>query len=711
MASYFIPNTESLIYDYIISISGSNIVGRNLTNNSITSLSTDFSTVFNAIISEASSGVIIAIKSGSYTVSTTITVQKSVSIVGIGEVIINGGILNNSLFIFQGTVLSTTTLSSDSSSNTNTFSVTSSGSATEGDIIHIYDDVIWNSTDYPSFKTGEFHEIETIVTNVVTVKDMSLHTYTISNNAVVNFIRPITVEIINIKFIGAAKNLNYQGILLVDCKNSSIRNCTIKNFGERNLEIRRSYQTNISNNEISGNFYITGGTGYGIAIINSAYTVISKNRFSGSRHCIAQGSTSTASLQGQTRETTIIDNDFNNSSGPGSAGVIDAHGVVESFYIYNNRIQCVTGVDGSYAINAGARITKIEGNSIVGGKGIYQREPLPSGVYIYIRNNHFTDTYYNLYTVLTNKLINELEISNNTMYGDLYSFATIINAQSFKIQNNIFETNNTASSRGYYTLTITTSSNGIISGNIINKTLYRQVQLVSCDNISISNNLFKDWGQISTAHYNDYAIDMNNSTAITIKSNTFIKTDNSYNASIGIQESGTSDFNLISDNNLINCTIQAVNKIITTGLNTQIQNNYGLVSEKLPSLTSKTASSNIRNSHDVEVSSTSGTLVKVKTITFNEGLIGNQRFLFDLKGSTTNSVYGRIYKNGVALGTLQNASSISYVTKSEDLTQDFQIGDTVELWIRSNGTATVYVSNFRICYDDNQTITVLTTNS
>jgi hypothetical protein len=48
---------------------------------------------------------------------------------------------------------------------------------------------------------------------------------------------------------------------------------------------------------------------------------------------------------------------------------------------------------------------------------------------------------------------------------------------------------------------------------------------------------------------------------------------------------------------------------------------------------------------------------------------GQQRFLFDLKtagGGAT--AYGKIYRNGVALGTQQTDVTGGYVTKSEDIT-------------------------------------------
>ena len=93
---------------------------------------------------------------------------------------------------------------------------------------------------------------------------------------------------------------------------------------------------------------------------------------------------------------------------------------------------------------------------------------------------------------------------------------------------------------------------------------------------------------------------------------------------------------------------------------------------ELPNVIKKVASANIRNSHNAEATSTSASYVKVKTITLTHGLIGQQRFIFEIKTSdsvTPETAYGRIYRNGVALGTEQSDVTGAYVSKSEDITQ------------------------------------------
>ncbi len=135
---------------------------------------------------------------------------------------------------------------------------------------------------------------------------------------------------------------------------------------------------------------------------------------------------------------------------------------------------------------------------------------------------------------------------------------------------------------------------------------------------------------------------------------------------------------------------------------------------QLPHVIKKAASANIRNSHDAEATHTGDSAYTlVKTITLSSGLVGAARFLFDLKTSNgLNTANGQIYRNGVALGTEQSDVTGGYVTKSEDITQDWNPGDTVELWVKIDDAGQmVSVQNFRIAYDDAPTVAVASANS
>lgn len=138
-----------------------------------------------------------------------------------------------------------------------------------------------------------------------------------------------------------------------------------------------------------------------------------------------------------------------------------------------------------------------------------------------------------------------------------------------------------------------------------------------------------------------------------------------------------------------------------------------LTGAEIPQLIKKAASANVRNSHDAEITTTSTSLVKLKTITLTKGLIGTARFLFDIKATNEGFVEGkaRIYRNGVAIGGLTTYHATTYVTISEDLTQTWNAGDTCELWGTTLANGVLYLKNFRIAYDDSPTVAVPSTNS
>lgn len=105
------------------------------------------------------------------------------------------------------------------------------------------------------------------------------------------------------------------------------------------------------------------------------------------------------------------------------------------------------------------------------------------------------------------------------------------------------------------------------------------------------------------------------------------------------------------------------------------------------------ASDTLLLSADTERSSAETTYTKIKEI--KTYCAGAHRVKFDLKTAGAGDVVnGKIYKNGVALGTEQSDDTGSYVTKSEDLT--FAAGDLIQLYIKKVDAANVYVQNLRV---------------
>ena len=116
-------------------------------------------------------------------------------------------------------------------------------------------------------------------------------------------------------------------------------------------------------------------------------------------------------------------------------------------------------------------------------------------------------------------------------------------------------------------------------------------------------------------------------------------------------------------------------------------------------------SDNLKASSDGVQSTTSTTYTKIKEITvpdyspkISDKDIGKLRVAFDLASNTAaNAAYGRIYKNGVALGTERINSNVTYITYTEDL--EFKVGDLIQLYAKATSLYQANVRNFRIYAD------------
>lgn len=115
-----------------------------------------------------------------------------------------------------------------------------------------------------------------------------------------------------------------------------------------------------------------------------------------------------------------------------------------------------------------------------------------------------------------------------------------------------------------------------------------------------------------------------------------------------------------------------------------------------------TASDDLKASDDT-IESNAGDLVKLKEFTVTHDIDAHTsavlRIKFDLRAQyedAPSAALGRIYKNGVAHGTLRSYSGTTFANQSEDIS-DWKTGDTIELWVGSSGNAGLgYVQNFRV---------------
>lgn len=122
------------------------------------------------------------------------------------------------------------------------------------------------------------------------------------------------------------------------------------------------------------------------------------------------------------------------------------------------------------------------------------------------------------------------------------------------------------------------------------------------------------------------------------------------------------------------------------------------------------ASDTLEKSSDANVHITSTTMAVRKSITFNPAAralldTAELRIKFDLKSDDgLDHVNGRIYRNGVAYGTLRKCIDTNWENFSEDLA-DWEYNDTIELWANIDDVTHVGdLQNFRV-YADIEEIT------
>jgi len=105
-------------------------------------------------------------------------------------------------------------------------------------------------------------------------------------------------------------------------------------------------------------------------------------------------------------------------------------------------------------------------------------------------------------------------------------------------------------------------------------------------------------------------------------------------------------------------------------------------------------------SSDAEVSTTSESVyVKLKEIGIGQGG-GTLRIKFDMKNNNAGStVNGRVYRNGVAVGTEQSTTLATYTTYSEDIS-GWGAGDLIQIYAQTQvGGVGSFIQNFRVYAD------------
>lgn len=109
------------------------------------------------------------------------------------------------------------------------------------------------------------------------------------------------------------------------------------------------------------------------------------------------------------------------------------------------------------------------------------------------------------------------------------------------------------------------------------------------------------------------------------------------------------------------------------------------------------ASETLRNSNDGLKTTVLATYTKIKEIKVNANLSACRVKFDGQRDPTEANAYGRVYKNGVALGTERELYFGTYATYSEDFT-NFLVNDLIQIYAKT-GTGAAFVKNMRFYYD------------
>ena len=108
-----------------------------------------------------------------------------------------------------------------------------------------------------------------------------------------------------------------------------------------------------------------------------------------------------------------------------------------------------------------------------------------------------------------------------------------------------------------------------------------------------------------------------------------------------------------------------------------------------------------------ERTTTSASYVKLKEITVPTN--GTLTIDFDLRtGNPAAAAYGRIYIDGVAVGTERSTTGVSYTTYSESIT--VVSGEAIQLYAHTTGANTCYIQSFIFYWDKSVQETVVVTD-
>jgi len=532
-------------YDAIVYIEGSEVVAEDGNGRKIASgvAGTDDVSVIQSAIT-LMSGTLIKIV-GSFNILSSISIQKNLTFDASDAMFFYDDISGNQMIYVNYPVSPTTRqLASNAVVGDNIITVVDASGVRAGDLVKIYDDAIFNATDYPTIKTGELHKVVSIASNTIIIEDILCGSYDTSRNAMISTITPLTVSLLGGSIVSSDNTANRVHISIVGGKNCIVDGWTLNNPGKIGISVATSYGTRIRYNDVSGCLYVGGGA----CISNnsaSAHTEIYENYFASSIHAVTNGNSAVSG--GEPRICLIHDN--NAAAFGDGAYVFDAHALCWSIYVKNNVITC-NGT--AWAVVSGAALTYVESNTLYGGRGVSLRNAGPLKTVI-IRGNYQYAGYHIFGDTISSSNIGDIILENNKCYS-----CTGEAIRSTKSANVVLSGNKLVNSSDVSNIfvNIQNVTHGKVSHNTVEYAYEHGVKLASCSGIDIVDNIITDPDRHDTGNR---GILLSNCLSVMICRNRI--SDSTGYMNYGISAEGTSDYIFAYDNIISGAGVASINNV------------------------------------------------------------------------------------------------------------------------------------------------------
>jgi hypothetical protein len=281
---------------------------------------------------------------GTYKVTQTITISKSVRIIGDNAILK----FTSGYLLLQGSLDDAISVSTNVQEGDNEITLTTN-SINAGDYILLIDDTDYSFSNYRAYyKKSDIFRIKENTGTKLVLEEQTTAFYNASHDLKVMRINMITVDIHGINIEATANDSSY-ALACKYCVNSHISNCSTKFGAYGSLYLDMCLNFNVDETYS----YQTGGIDgykYGIEVSESKNVTVRNSVAHGGRHAIAIGSDG----RGICRNIVIDGCDLSKDDLDVTMYCADIHGAASNVTYINNRISggvCIAGEDANYINN------------------------------------------------------------------------------------------------------------------------------------------------------------------------------------------------------------------------------------------------------------------------------------------------------------------------------------------------------------------------